>query len=96
MSLQGRLPNDERSFNPQTYEFNVPAYFRSGKIGVHYIVYCEVIIAGGRRSGSRRSSAQDGFLTAREKRRVGRQICANVFVNKGEGSVKGKGFLPAA
>jgi hypothetical protein len=25
-------------------------------------------------------------LTAREKRRVERQICANVFVNKGEGA----------
>jgi hypothetical protein len=28
--------------------------------------------------------------TAREKRMADRQICANVFVNKGEGGVKGK------
>jgi hypothetical protein len=35
-------------------------------------------------------------LTAREKRRVDRQICANVFVNKGEGVVKDKDILFAA
>ena len=34
--------------------------------------------------------------TAREKRRVDRQICANVFVNKGEDVVKDKDVLPAA
>jgi hypothetical protein len=35
-------------------------------------------------------------LTAREKRRADRQICANVFVNKGEDVVKDKDVLPAA
>jgi hypothetical protein len=34
--------------------------------------------------------------TAREKRRVDRQVCANVFVNKGEDVVKGKDILPVA
>jgi hypothetical protein len=35
-------------------------------------------------------------LTAREKRRVGRQVCANVFVNKGEDVVKDKCVLDVA
>jgi len=34
-------------------------------------------------------------LTAREKLRV-KKVCVNVSINKGEGSVKGKRFLPAA
>ena len=34
--------------------------------------------------------------TAREKRSADRQVCANVFVNKGEGVVKGRDFLTAA
>jgi hypothetical protein len=34
--------------------------------------------------------------TAREKRMADRQICANVFVNKGEGVVKDKDILFAA
>jgi hypothetical protein len=34
--------------------------------------------------------------TAREKRSGDRQVCANVFVNKGEGVVKDKDILFAA
>jgi hypothetical protein len=34
-------------------------------------------------------------LTAREKQ-TERQVCANVFINKGEGNAKVKDVLPAA
>jgi hypothetical protein len=35
-------------------------------------------------------------LPARKKLRARRQVCANAFINKGEGVVKGRDFLTAA